>query len=124
MALMIGIILAELGVLLWVLLRRRGMWPVLVVNIVFGGAVLYVVVPYFPAESMYIWRGRAAELFDYKNSILTLTEAVVMGTSLLAFRGIRAARVVASIGFAFNFVLSLFALEFVLTFSFKCCGYL
>jgi hypothetical protein len=120
----IAIVLIHLAALAWVLIRRRGMAPVLIVNLLFGAAVLAFVVPYLPNELAYIRSGGASELFDYKNAIVTAFEIVTLLVSALAFRGALPAKIGAWIGFAGNFALSLFAVVFALTFKFTCCGYL
>ncbi len=120
----IGILLAQAAVLGWVLVRRRGMRPILVVNLLFAAGISVFVWPYLADEIAYIWRGRATELFDYKNSILAVFGLAMVAASVFAWRGWRPAEIAAWIGFAGNFVLSLMAIQFVLTFKFKCCGYL
>jgi hypothetical protein len=109
---------------LWVLIRRCRMWPVLLVNLLFVAAVLFVVLPYLPGEVAYIREGEASELFDYKNVILTAFESVTLLASVLAFCGVLLGKIVAWIGFGGNFALSILAIQFSLTFEFKCCGYL
>ena len=118
------ILLAQAAVFGWVLVRRRSMRPVLVVNLLFALGILVFVWPYLPSEVVYIWHGGAAELFDYKNSILTAFALATLAAAVSAWRGWRPAKIVAWVGFAGNFALSLMALQFVLTFKFKCCGYL
>ena len=120
----IAVVLCEVGALLWVLVRRRGMRPVLVANLIFAISVLQFVLRYLPGEFAYIGSGAASELFDYKNTILATFETVTLLASLLAFRGGLAAMVIAWVGFAGNAVLSALAALFALTFKFKCCGYL
>jgi hypothetical protein len=51
-------------------------------------------------------------------------ELVTLVASALALRAWLPAKIVAWIGFAGNFLLSLLAGLFVLTFEFQCCGYL
>jgi hypothetical protein len=119
-----GILLGQLAVAGWVLVRRRGMWPVLVVNLICAAAVLYLVVPYLPGEIAFIREGEASELFDYKNTILTAFEAIAVIGSAFAWRGVLLGKIIAWIGLAGNFMLSLAAALFFMTFKFKCCGYL
>jgi hypothetical protein len=64
------VLLAQVAVLVWVLVRRRGMRPILIGNLLFAAAVLILVVPELPEELRYIRAGEAAELFDCKNTIL------------------------------------------------------
>jgi hypothetical protein len=119
-----AVVAAQLGVVLWVLVRRRGMWSVLVVNFVFAAGVLWSVAPYVASEVTFAWSDPDSDWFDYKNTILTVFETVTVLASLLAFRGLRVAKIVAWLGFAGNFALSLFAVWFSFFFEFKCCGYL
>jgi hypothetical protein len=119
-----AIVAAQLGVVLWVLLRRRGMWPALIVNFVFAAGVLWSVAPYVGSEVAFAWSDPDSDWFDYKNTILTVFEGVTVLASLLAFRGPVAARIIAWLGFAGNFALSLAAAVLAFTFEFKCCGYL
>jgi len=123
-AMVVAIPTAEAAVALWVLVRRRGMVPVLVVNLLLALAVLLFALSYLPDEIADIRAGDATELFDYKNSILTAFEVAALVASALAFRGGRTAQSLAWIGFAGNFVLSVLVVRFALTFEFKCCGYL
>jgi hypothetical protein len=118
------LLLAQVAVLVWALVRRRGMRPILVANLLFAAAVLIFVVPQLPEELRYIRAGEATELFDCKNTILTAVELTTLVASVLAWCGFFAGKIVAWIGFAGNFALSLMAMQFVLTFKFKCCGYL
>jgi hypothetical protein len=120
----VGITLAQLAALLWVLIRRGGMRPVLLINLLFAVGVLIFVVPNVPEEVSDIRFGMTSEFFDYKNVVLTLFEAVTLSSSALAFRGWLPAKIVAWLGFFGNFLLSLLAVLFALTFEFKCCGYL
>jgi hypothetical protein len=119
-----AVVAAQLGVVLWVLVRRRGMRPALVVNFVFAAGVLWSAAPYVVSEVTFALSDPDSDLLDYKNTVLTGFEGVTVLASLLAFRGPVAARVVAWLGFAGNFALSLAAALFALTFEFKCCGYL
>ena len=119
-----AIVAAQLGVVAWVLVWRGGMWPALVVNFVFAAGVLWSVAPYVVSEVTFAWSDPDADLFDYKNTILTSFEAMTVLGSLLAFRDLLAARIAAWLGFAGNFALSVVAAVFALTFEFKCCGYL
>jgi hypothetical protein len=123
-AMVVAIPTAEAAVALWVLVRRRGMAPVLVVNLLLAVAVLIFVLSYLPDEIADIRAGDATELFDYKNSILTVFELVTLIASAVAFRGGVAAKTFAWIGFAGNFALSVLVVQFALTLEFKCCGYL
>ena len=115
---------AQLGILLWVLVRHRGMMPVLLVNLVTAIVVLQFVLPYLPAEIRDIRAGNAVELFDYKNVILTVFEGLTLIASGLAWRGVVWGKIIAWLGFAGNFTLSVAAAVFFMTFKFKCCGYL
>ena len=123
-AVVCAVALAQFGVVLWVAIRRRGMRPVLLLNLFFAAGVLVFVAPYLPQEIAYIRSGAATEAFDYKNVILTAFEGATAIASLLAFRGLLLGKIVAWMGFAGNFGLSLIAALFVLTFEMKCCGYL
>ena len=116
------VVAAHLALVLWVVLRRRGMWPVLGVNFVFAVGVLWSVVSSVPSEIAFAWSDPDSGWFDYKNTILTVFETVILLASLLAFSGLRAAKIVAWLGFAGNFGLMVFVLT--LKFEFKCCGYL
>ena len=119
-----AILLGQLAAAGWVLVRRRGMRPVLLVNLLCAAAVLYLVVPYLPGEIAFIREGEASELFDYKNTILTAFETVSLIGSAFAWWGALWGKIIAWIGFAGNFILSLAAALFFMTFKFKCCGYL
>jgi hypothetical protein len=119
-----AILLGQLAAAGWVLVRRRGMRPVLLVNLICAAAVLYLVVPYLPGEIAFIREGEANELFDYKNTILTAFETIAVIASVFAWRGVLVAKIIAWIRFAGNFILSLAAALFFMTFKFKCCGYL
>jgi hypothetical protein len=119
-----AILLGQLAVAGWVLVRWRGMRPVLLINLICAAAVLYLVVPYLPDEIAFIREGEASELFDYKNTILTAFELVSLIGSAFARWGVLWGKIIAWIGFAVNFVLSLAAALFFMTFKFKCCGYL
>jgi hypothetical protein len=119
-----AVVAVQLAVVAWVLVWRRGIWPALIVNFVFAVGVLRSVVTFVPGEITFAWSDPDSDLFDYKNTILTGFEAVTIFASLLAFRDLLGARIVAWLGFAGNFALSLFAAWFALFFEFKCCGYL
>ena len=119
-----AILLGQLGAAGWVLVRRRGMRPVLLVNLLCAAAVLYLVMPYLPGEITFIREGEASELFDYKNTILAVFETIAVIASAFAWCGALWGKIIAWIGFAGNFVLSLVAALFFMTFKFKCCGYL
>jgi hypothetical protein len=110
-ALVIAVALAQLAVLLWVLVRRRGIRPVLAVNILF-------------ALGMLIGAGQLIREEPSLGLSLCVAELVVLAGSALGFRGWLSAKIIAWIGFAVHFTLSLATLLFVLTFEFKCCGYL
>jgi hypothetical protein len=118
-----AVVAAQLGVVLWVLVRRRGMWPVLIVNFVFAAGVLWSVAPYV-SEVTFAWSDPDSDWFDYKNTILTVFEGATLLASLIAFWGVRVGKIVAWLGFAGNLALSLFAVWFSFFFEFKCCGYL
>lgn len=115
---------AQLAVLAWVLVRHRGMRPILIVNLLFAVGILLFVLEYLPGEIAYIREGEASELFDYKNTILTAFAAIMLIASAFAWRGVLLGKVIAWLCFAGDFVLSLAAALFFLTFKFKCCGYL
>ena len=119
-----AILLGQLAAAGWVLVRRRGMRPVLLVNLLCAAAVLYLVLPYLRGEIAFIREGEASELFDYKNTILTVFETVSLIGSGFAWWGALWGKIIAWIGFAGNFMLSLVAALFFMTFKFKCCGYL
>jgi hypothetical protein len=112
-----AILLIQLAAVAWIVARRRGMRPVLLINLFLGALVLWSVVPYLPGEVAYIREGEATELFDYKNSILTTFEGVTLIASGFAFWGFLSGKIVAWLGFAGNFVLSLGAAWFFLTFK-------
>lgn len=112
----------HLALVLWVVYRRRGMRPVLIVNLVFASWVLWSVAANVPHEIAFAWSDPDSGWFDYKDTILTAFETPTFLASLLAFRGLTAAKIVAWLGFAGNFAISVWALT--LTFEFKCCGYL
>jgi len=119
-----AVVLGQAAAAAWVIVRRRGMWPVLLVNLVCAAAVLIFVLPYLPGEVAYFREEPTSDPFDYKNSILTVFEAITVSASAFAFFGFIAGKIVAWIGFAGNFVLGIVAALFFLTFEFKCCGYL
>jgi hypothetical protein len=118
------ILLGQLAAAAWVAVRRRGMHPVLLVNLLCAVAVLLLVVPYLPGEVAFIREGEASELFDYRNTLLTVFETAALIASPFAWRGALLGKIVAWTGFAGNFLLSVAAALFFLTFKFKCCGYL
>ena len=120
----VAIELVQVAALLWVLIRRRSMCPVLFVNFLLVIGVLLIVLPDLSGEIAYIREGEASELFDYKSTILTAFESVTFIASVIALRGLLLAKIVAWIGFAGNFALSFAAMLFLWTFEFKCCGYL
>jgi len=119
-----AVVAAQLGIVAWVLIRRRGMGPALSVNLVFAAGVLWSVAAYVPSEVTFAWSDPDSDWFDYKNTILTAFETATLLASLLAFRGPATMRIAAWIGFVGNFALSVVAALFALTFEFKCCGYL
>jgi hypothetical protein len=119
-----AVVLVQVAVALWALVRRRGLAPVLIVNLLGAIGVLQFVLRYLPEEVASIRAGGATELFDYKNVILAVFEAVTFMASIIALRGFPVAKIIAWVGFVGNFVLSLLAVLFALTFEFKCCGYL
>jgi hypothetical protein len=110
-ALAIAVVLTQLTVLLWVLIRRRGMRPVLAVNILF-------------ALGMLIGASQLIREEPFLGLSLCVAELVVLTGSAFGFRGWLSAKIIAWIGFAVHFTLSLAVMLFVLTFEFKCCGYL
>jgi hypothetical protein len=99
------------------------MRPVLVVNLIFAGAVVIFVGAQVPHEFELARQGAINELLEFKATIWSVCELVVLAASLFAFRGGLMARI-AWLGFAGNFAPSLLAALFVLTFEFKCCGLL
>ena len=119
----VGATALQLAAVLWALLRRA-LAPVLVINLLFAGGTLVVLGPQLPTEITYLLSGAPTELLDYKVTIGCVTELIVLLCSALAFRGAIAAKIVAGVGFAWNFALTLLVLLFALTFEFKCCGYL
>jgi hypothetical protein len=116
------VIAAHLALVFWVVLRRRGMWPVLAVNSVVAVSVLWFAASSVPHEIAFAWSDPDSGWFDYKNTILTVFETAILLASLVAFVGLRLAKIVAWLGFAGNFGLMVFLLT--LKFEFKCCGYL
>ena len=117
-----AVVAAHIALVSWVVLRRRGMRPVLIVNFLFAGGVLWSVAASVPSEFAFAWSDPDSGWFDYKNTILTIFETMTFLASLLAFRRLRAAKIVAWFGFAGNLGVAVFVLT--LTFEFKCCGYL
>ncbi len=120
----IAAILVQTGTMIGVLLRRRGMQPVLVVNLAFAAAVLLFIAPTLPDEIAVLRTGASGDLLDYQGLIWGCAEAILVVASVLAFRGAWPAMVIAWIGFSAHLLSTLAALAFFLTFEFKCCGYL
>jgi hypothetical protein len=119
-----SVVAAQIGVVLWVVIRRRGIRPALIVNLLFSAGVLWSVAEYVPGEVAFARSDPDSDWFDYKNTIMAAFEAATVLASLLAFRGVMAAKIVAWVGFTGNFALSLAAAWLAFTFEFKCCGYL
>jgi hypothetical protein len=92
-ATVIGVVVAQLGALIWVLLRRRNIHAVLGVNLLFAVAVLFFVVPGLPHEVSYVLSAEHTEWLDYKGLIWSLFEVIVLISTILALFGIRAAPV-------------------------------
>jgi len=120
----VGFIAAQLAVFLWVIIRRRGIRPVLIVNLLFAAGILWSVAGYVPGEVSFAWSDPDSDLFDYKNTIMAAFEGAVLLASPIVFWNVTVAKIAAWIGFAGNFALSLFAVWFSFFFEFKCCGYL
>ena len=123
-ALVIVLAVVQFVALLWVLIRGRGMGPVLVVNLLFGAIALIFAGPQIPREIELARMGAIDKLIEFKATLWSLFELVALIASAIAFRGGLSAKTVAWIGFAGNFALSVLAALFALTFEFKCCGYL
>jgi hypothetical protein len=108
--------LVQLAAAVWVVMWRRGMLPWLMINLLMAVAVLALALPYVPHELTYIRSGAATELLDYLMVILTTFESVTIIASILAFWCFLAGKIVAWFGFVGNFVLSLGAAWFFLSF--------
>jgi hypothetical protein len=126
--LLMAVALAHTGVLVWALTRRqdaRSLHAMLTLNLVFAGALLFYVIPLLskvlalPRSSE--WRG---DVLDFKGLIWCAFELVTAFSSAVAFWGWLPAKILAWLGFAGNFVLSVLAVLFALASRFKCCGYL
>jgi hypothetical protein len=79
-----AVALAHLAVLLWVLIRRRGIKPVLVINLLVAVAVLIFVMRQLPDEIRWFRSGVPTELFDYKMSIVSSFELMTLIASASA----------------------------------------
>jgi len=110
------ILLVQLLTAVWVVVRRRSMLPVLLINLLVAVAVLTTVLPYLPDQVAYIRSGATTEFPDYVGVILTVFEGVTLIASAFAFWGFVAGKIVAWLAFGGNFLLSLGAAWFFLTF--------
>jgi hypothetical protein len=119
-----GIILAQLAALIWALIPRGRIRGVLVVNLLLSAGVLIYVVPLLPHEIAYLASASTTELLDYKGIGLCLIELAVLVTAALAIGKLRVPLALIWLGFAGNFIFTLFAVIFAFTFEFRCCGYL
>ncbi len=116
-ALAVAIPLVQLMVLMWVLVRQRGIGLVLVVNILFAGMVLFFVAPKLPQELRAALAWGSSDWVDYKVTMWSSFELVTLGVSAFAFGGFPPARIIAWIGFAGNFALSVGAMLLILKFA-------
>lgn len=116
--------LAQLLLLLWVLVRGRGMGPLLTINLLLAALELYFATPQLPQELSAARLWGSTDWFDYKVTIWSGFELATFVASLFAWGGFILARVVAWIGFAGNFALSVAAMLFIFKFAITCCGYL
>jgi hypothetical protein len=116
--------LAQVVALLYALFAPRGMWVVLLINLLFGAAVLIYLAPSVPVEWSHVASGEASELVDYKVPLVCLFELVVLVAAGLRLCGRRVPGAVIWSGFAINFCFSLLVLVYAFTFEFRCCGYL
>ncbi len=121
---LILLVLAQLGVFLWTVLRWRGIRPVLVTNLLLAAAMLFFVAPLLPPEVRYILSGAATDWFDFKATIWSFFESAVLTTALLALFGIAMPTIVTWVAFAVNFAITVHGVWFFMNFHFKCCGYL
>ncbi len=115
--------LAQLALLLWVLVRGRGMGPLLVVNLLFAALELYFVAPQLPQELGVARVWKSSDWLDYKMTIWSGFELATFVASAFVWTGFIVARIVAWIGFAANFALSVGAMLFIFKFAITCCGY-
>ena len=113
--------LAQLLLLLWVLVRGRGMGPLLVINLLLAALELYFVAPQVPQELAIARTWGSTDWFDYKMTIWSGFESATFAASAFASGSFAIARVVAWIGFTGNFVLSVAAMLFIIKFAITCC---
>jgi hypothetical protein len=119
-----GLFLAQLAALIWALVPRGRMWGVLVVNLLLSAGVLVYAVPLLPQEIAYLASASTTEWLDYNGIGLCLIELAVLVSAALAIGRLRVPLALIWLGFAVNFVFTLFAVIFAFTFEFRCCGYL
>jgi hypothetical protein len=113
--------LAQLMLLLWVLVRGRGMGPLLVINLLLAALELYFVAPEVPQELSIARTWGSTDWFDYKMTIWSAFELATFAASAFAWGGFVMARIVAWIGFTGNFALSIAAMLFIIKFAITCC---
>ncbi|MFI5012612.1 MAG: hypothetical protein ACHQAY_09710 [Hyphomicrobiales bacterium] len=103
----IGLMLAHGGALMAATALRKGIIPVLVLNLLLSaGVVIY-------------WAPRFSELFHYVDAVLAFVafELVVLASSILALRGFRVPHLVIWVEFAAHAILNAAALLFMFTFK-------
>ena len=111
--------LAQFVLLLWVLVRGRGMGPLLVVNLLFAALELYFVAPQVPQELSIARSWGSTDWADYKMTIWSAFELATFVASALAWGGFVLAKIVAWVGFAGNFALSLVTMLSIIKFAIR-----
>jgi hypothetical protein len=126
MGVIVAVTLAHLCALISALVWRAAIGMVMAVNILFGSGVLVYWAIHLPTEIRFLISARSTEIVDYKTVVFCLIEIGVLLSAAFGLFRKRAliAVVMIWIGFATNFTVSVLALVFVLTFNFRCCGYL
>ena len=124
--LVIALALAHLGALISALVLRSGVHAVMVINILFASGVLAYWAIHVPREIRFSISVGSTEIVDYKTVVFCLIEVGALLSAALGLFRKRAPAVLLMIwiGFGINFALSILALVFVVTFEFRCCGYL
>jgi len=100
------------------------MHPILIVNLLFAALELFFVAPQLPQELIDARAGGSTDWFDYKVTIWSSFELVTLIASAFAWGGFPPAKIVAWMGFAGNFALSLVAMLSILRLAVKWRGYL
>ena len=90
----------------------------LIVNLLLSAGVLYLLWPYLLPEIAEVRSLSETDILDYKTSIISVTELVVLVSALLAIGGIGVPAPLIWSGFAANLLLILLALVYAFSPSF------